>query len=157
MIYVETDGGRASAGFAKRGDCVTRAVAIATRQDYLAVYDTLSEGCRTQRLTSRSPRRRASARDGVNVKRAWFKRYLGELGWVWTPTMQIGSGCTVHLCADELPAGRLIVSVSKHYTCVIDGVIHDTHNPSRGGTRCVYGYWSRGLELTARSPGITDK
>jgi hypothetical protein len=24
---------------------------------------------------------------------------------------------------------------------VIDGVIHDTFDPSRGGTRCVYGYW----------------
>jgi hypothetical protein len=24
---------------------------------------------------------------------------------------------------------------------VIDGVIHDTFNPSRGGSRCVYGYW----------------
>jgi len=26
---------------------------------------------------------------------------------------------------------------------VLDGVIHDTHDPSRGGRRCVYGYWSR--------------
>jgi hypothetical protein len=63
------------------------------------------------------------------------------LGWVWTPTMQIGSGCTVHLRADELPPGRLVVSVSKHLTAVIDGVIHDTHDCSRRGTRCVYGYW----------------
>ncbi len=39
--------------------------------------------------------------------------------------------------------GRLIVSVSKHMTAVIDGVIHDTHNPSRDGTRCVYGYWTK--------------
>ena len=55
--------------------------------------------------------------------------------------MQIGSGCTVHLRADELPPGRLVVSVSKHLTAVIDGVIHDTHDCSRRGTRCVYGYW----------------
>ena len=27
--------------------------------------------------------------------------------------------------------------------CVIDGVIHDNHNPSRGGTRCVYGYYQK--------------
>jgi hypothetical protein len=44
--------------------------------------------------------------------------------------MQIGSGCTVHLRADELPSGRLVVSVSKHLTAVIDGVIHDAHDPS---------------------------
>lgn len=55
--------------------------------------------------------------------------------------MGIGTGCTVHLVSQELPGGRLIVSVSKHLTAVIDGVIHDTHNPSRSGTRCVYGYW----------------
>ena len=67
--------------------------------------------------------------------------------------------------------GRLVVSVSRHYTAVIDGVIRDTHNPSDRPTtiyspntppniipkgavllsngngwayspeRCVYGYW----------------
>ena len=57
--------------------------------------------------------------------------------------MFIGSGCKVHLRNDELPAGRLIVCLSRHYTAVIDGVIHDTHDPSRGGTRCVYGYWRK--------------
>ena len=55
--------------------------------------------------------------------------------------MKIGSGCRVHLRERELPSGRLIVSVSRHMVAVIDGVIHDTHDPSRGGTRCVYGYW----------------
>jgi hypothetical protein len=77
----------------------------------------------------------------------------------------------VHLADGELPAGRLVVAVSKHYTAVIDGVIHDTHNPSRStswtiepdkgqelkanqgrnengvwtevGGRCVYGYWQK--------------
>ena len=55
--------------------------------------------------------------------------------------MAIGQACKVHLSSDELPSGRLVVSVSKHVTAVIDGVIHDTHDPGRDGTRCVYGYW----------------
>jgi hypothetical protein len=55
--------------------------------------------------------------------------------------MQIGSGCRVHLRADELPGGRLVVALSRHSTEVIDGVIHDRHDCSREGTRCVYGYW----------------
>ena len=55
--------------------------------------------------------------------------------------MQIGSGCTVHLRDGELPMGRLLVSVSKHLVAVIDGVIHDLSDPSRNGTRCVYGFW----------------
>jgi len=37
--------------------------------------------------------------------------------------MSIGSGCRVHLRADDLPPGRLIVKISRHYTAVIDGVI----------------------------------
>ena len=55
----------------------------------------------------------------------------------------IGSGCRVHLRAEELPPGRLIVSVSRHLVAVIDGVIHDTLDCSRNGSRCVYGYYSR--------------
>jgi hypothetical protein len=60
----------------------------------------------------------------------------------WTATMLIGSGCKVHLRSGELPSGRLIVAVSKHLCAVIDGVLHDTHDCSRGGRRCVYGYWT---------------
>jgi hypothetical protein len=67
---------------------------------------------------------------------------MKELGFTWTPTMTIGSGCTVHLRADELPSGRLVCSVSNHNVAVIDGVIHDTYDCSRKGSRCVYGYWS---------------
>ena len=60
----------------------------------------------------------------------------------WTATMDIGKGCRVHLRAGEVPmTGRVIVKVSRHLTALIDGVIHDTGDPSRDGTRCVYGYW----------------
>jgi hypothetical protein len=71
--------------------------------------------------------------------------------------MKIGSGCTVHLRADELPEGRLIVSVSRHTVAVIDGMIHNTHDPSRGETRCVYGYWKQGeAPVPARGGGLKN-
>ncbi len=70
-----------------------------------------------------------------------YKGYLADYGWEWTPTVFIGSGCQVHLKAGELPMGRLLVRASKHLTAVLYGVIHDTFDPSRRGTRCVYGYW----------------
>ena len=57
------------------------------------------------------------------------------------PTMKVGAGCQVHLRPDELPKEILIAKVSKHLTAIINGVIHDTHDPSRGGSRCVYGYY----------------
>jgi len=68
---------------------------------------------------------------------------MESLGWQWTSTMQIGSGCTVHLRPDELPQGRLVVSLSRHVVAVIDGVAYDTHDPTRGGLRCVYGYFHK--------------
>jgi hypothetical protein len=87
---------------------------------------------------------RRSPRDGVSKE--VIRAYLHDQGWTWTPTMGIGTGTTVHLRADELPSGRIIVSVSKHLCAVIDGVVHDTHDPSRDGTRCVYGYYTRGAD-----------
>lgn len=144
MSFIFNDGGRKAAGFSgNTGDCVTRAVAIASGLPYQEVYDALSNGCAAERVTKRSGARKGSARNGVHTTRKWFKDYMTSLGFRWTPTMTVGSGCKVHLKASELPAGRLVVSVSKHYVAVVDGVVHDTHDPSRDGTRCVYGYWSK--------------
>jgi hypothetical protein len=128
MEHAYDDGGRAQAGYkGTTDDCVTRAIAIAAELPYQEVYDALFA------LGNSSPR--------GGVSRRVYDRYLSELGWTWVPTMHIGSGCRVHLRAEELPAGRLIVRLSKHVCAVVDGVVHDTHNPSRDGTRCVYGYW----------------
>jgi hypothetical protein len=133
------DGGRAASGYrGKTGDCVVRSIAIAIGLSYQHIYD-LVNGASVHERTGTRKRGKSNARTGVY--KSTIKRVMNSLGWVWTPTMQIGSGCTVHLRADELPAGRLVVSVSKHLTAVIDGVIHDTHDCSRRGTRCVYGYW----------------
>ncbi len=133
------DGGRLAAGYkGKAGDCVVRAIAIATERPYQEIYDLVNSAATYER-TGKRKRGISNARTGVY--KVSIKRIMNHLGWVWTPTMQIGSGCTVHLRPAELPPGRLIVSVSKHLTAVIDGVIHDTHDCSRRGTRCVYGYW----------------
>jgi hypothetical protein len=146
LRYIEDDGGRAAAGFkGKAGDCVCRSIAIAAQLPYEDVYAALAKGRGSQRASRKTGGKRlaASAREGINTNRKWFKDYMASLGFKWTPTMAIGQGCKVHLAAGELPAGRLIVAVSKHYTAVIDGVIHDNHDPSRGGARCVYGFWAR--------------
>ena len=45
--------------------------------------------------------------------------------------MQIGSGCTVHVGAEELPPGRLVLKLSRHMAAVIDGVLRDTYDCSR--------------------------
>lgn len=140
------DGGRSAAGYqGDTGDCVCRSIAIASGKPYQEIYDALAQGNATQRRGKREGKSKAGIRTasrGINTSRQWFKEFMNALGFTWTPTMLVGSGCKVHLKSSELPPGRLVVAVSKHYTCVVDGVIHDTHDPSRDGTRCVYGYFT---------------
>ena len=131
-----TDGGRSLYFKGEVGDCFVRALAIASSQDYLKVYNKVKDACKQDKS-----KRKSSQRTGMHVKLA--KKIMEDLGWLWVPTMAIGSGCTTHLRADELPKGRLLCRLSKHYAAVVDGVVHDNHDPRRGGTRCVYGYWRK--------------
>ena len=134
LVY--DDGGRLGAGYAgDAGDCVARALAIAAEIPYLESYHALANHA----ALNGHPR---SARDGVPmpIVHAVYRHY----GGAWTPTMFIGSGCRVHLRADELPGGRIVARVTRHLVAVVDGVLHDNHDHSRGGTRCVYGYWTFG-------------
>jgi hypothetical protein len=141
MKIILNDGGRKKAGFKsnKAGDCVCRAISIATEQDYQQVYDALNQLADKER--PRAGKNRSNANRGV--QKPTIRRFMDKLGWKWVPTMGVGTGCKVHLKKEELPSGRLVVSVSKHLVAVIDGVIHDNHDCSRNGTRCVYGYWTK--------------
>jgi len=143
------DGGRAAAGFTNKtttGDCVARAVAIASGRDYASVYAELARINETMPQSKRRQRGklgRRTASHGIYTKSKLFKDYMKAMGFAWTATMQIGSGCKVHVRANELPAGRLVLNLSRHCAAVIDGVLHDAYDCSRDGTRCVYGYWRK--------------
>ena len=139
MEFQYNDGGRADAGYTgTTGDCACRAIAIATGKPYQEVYDLINEYGQTERRSKRKSKK-STARGGVFM--ATMKRIMASLGWEWKATMLVGSGCKVHLKKDELPEGRIIARVSRHYVAVVDGVVNDNHDSSRGGTRCVYGYW----------------
>ena len=112
---------------AKRGDCVMRAISIATEKPYNEVFNELL-------IWSRA------SKNLPNNKKTYMP-YLNALGWKWKPTMGIGTGCKVHLRPEELPKGRIICRLSRHLVAVIDGVMNDTYDSSRDGTRCVYGYF----------------
>ena len=139
MTYRTTDGGRAAAGYkGLTEDCACRALAIAAEIEYREAYDLINAYCADVK-----PRKRrwgkSSARTGVH--HLIFRRLMADLEWKWTPTMTIGSGARVHVRSGELPEGRLILSLSRHYAAFIDGELLDNHDSSRDGTRCVYGYW----------------
>jgi hypothetical protein len=154
--FVKDDGGREASGIAsaarrknETGDCVTRAIAIATGTPYRQVHDALTVG-KVRHLYaggdshhaewSKHARRRGGVcafdpdhgcADGV------YGPYLESLGWKFTSTKDQ----KVRLRADELPLGRLVVQISRHLVAVIDGVIHDTYDSGGEGRVRVKGYW----------------
>lgn len=146
--YVYNDGGRAEAGFkGTTGDCVTRSIAIATEKPYQEVYDALHQLAKQyakekrDRVAKSILKSGASPRNGVH--REIYQLYMESLGWEWVSTMQVGKGCQTHLVADELPSGRIVARLSRHLAAVVDGVVHDIYDCTRGGNRCVYGYFQK--------------
>lgn len=139
MEFVFDDGGRKASGYKGfTGDCGVRAIAIATKRPYKEIYLAINEACKSEKLKKRM-KSKSSARTGIH--KHTFKKFMESIGWRWVPTMFIGQGCKIHVKASELPTGNIILALSKHYTAVIDGVLHDTYDCSRNETRCVYGYY----------------
>lgn len=130
MKYIYNDGGRSQYFKANKvGDCVTRALSIALRKDYKDVYNTITK------IVGYTPRNGVHNRD--------TKKVMKHFGGVWHACSGIGKGCVVHLKDNEIPMqGAIICKLTKHVTCVVDGAINDTYDPSRDGTRMVYGYWT---------------
>jgi hypothetical protein len=140
MEWKYNDGGRKLAGYKGTvGDCGIRALSICLQLPYDEVVKTCEMFFKKERITKRK-RTRSSVKNGIYT--TTFHKITQHYGLKWTPLMGIGTGCKVHLNADELPKGRLICNVSKHYSAVVDGVLNDTYDSSRNGNRCVYGYWS---------------
>ena len=145
--WVKDDGGRRRAGFGSTavGDCVARAIAIATEKDYREVHDALvvrnveyakwDDSAYGKWIRRRGGVRAFDADHGCSKEA--YGPYLGSLGWRFTSTKDQ----RIRLRADELPPGRLIVHVHRHLVAVIDGVIHDTHDSGGAGRRPVVGYW----------------
>jgi len=138
------DGGREKYFKGSAGDCVTRAIAIAFEMDYKKVYNALGDAQKKWANNSWSKKAKtcreksSTARDGV-YKEVWDP-FILDHGGKWEALMGIGTGCQVHVRPDELRSkGTSILRLSGHLSVWKDGVLHDTHNCSRNGTRCVYG------------------
>jgi len=98
------------------GDCIIRAIAIATEKPYGEVYQALH----------------------ATKRRYLYHQYLVSLGWGHTPI----KGRKVCLSPEQLPSGRLVVELNKHPVAVIDGIIHDTGDCSQT-KRYVSGYFRK--------------
>ena len=158
--WVKDDGGRGKSGIARApgrkdavGDCVTRAIAIATGKPYREVHDAITVS-KVRYLYGGGDDawdKRARRRGGVHAfdpdhgcSDGAYGPYLEALGWVRvTPKSQM------RLRADHLPRGRLIVNIRRHLVAVIDHVIHDTHDCGRAGRVQVLNYWTTRAEGSA--------
>ncbi len=149
VSFLYNDGGRKEAGYTGHtGDCVARAIAIASGLPYQKVYDDLFDLARSHRDSGRGRVAKRMRERGTRAMtpaggahKILYDEYIKSLGFKWVPCMKPGTGCRVHLKREELPSGRIIARLSRHLSAVIDGIINDTYDPSREGTRCVYGYY----------------
>ena len=155
MEFVYSDGGRSKYFKANNvGDCVTRAICNATGKDYKEVYDALNDMAKRESVKKHRGNKRSNSRNGV-FKETW-KRYLRNIGWIYHSTCELGSHKNkLKFVNGSLPdKGNVIVQLSRHLTCLKDGVIYDTYDCSKkdyydfngdlvtNEERCVYGYWT---------------
>ncbi|EKK03067.1 hypothetical protein RBSH_01760 [Rhodopirellula baltica SH28] len=130
MEFIWNDGGRSSAGFVGlAGDCVTRAIAIATGTSYRDVYQSLGKSANK------------TVRNGVCSSVG--DEYLRANQW----RRHHGNGLSFH--AEHLPRGVVVVHLEKHNTrrgghfcCLIDHEIHDTWNPMDDDDYAIVNYWT---------------
>lgn len=122
--FVYDDGGRVAAGYKNpAGDCVCRALAIASGRSYMEVRDRLRIG--TGRV--RHSKRRASPDNGIPVLKRWFILLMEEFGFTFVRKGEIPD------------AGRIVVITRTHAFAVIDGTARDTHMSGLADRR--FGYW----------------
>lgn len=150
MELIISDGGRKAAGFKGHcGDCVVRAIAIASRRPYAEVYKECAKMNADYYKNHFPDHPRAgvhTARKGVCTNHEIFTDYMKNMGFVWYLPMRQGKACKIYLKDGDLPMGRVIAKLRRHWVAVIDGVMYDTHNPGDkcGGqwpSRRVYGWW----------------
>lgn len=139
LDFIYNDGGRKDAGYKSIvGDCVVRAIAIATNQSYQLTYNAINEFSKREYKSKLKPFR-SSSKSGVY--KCTYDRYLKHLGWKWIPLMSFTTKTRYKMNRNDIPKGRIIVKTYRHLTAVIDHVIHDLHDYSNNGNRCVHGYY----------------
>lgn len=129
MEFIWNDGGRAVSGYVgTTGDCVTRAISIATGRAYREVYAELGE------------RAACSPRNGIPID--VVSEYL--LKRDWQPVVTQGKDI---LGEAELPDGVVILHIrgdsrrTSHLVTVVDQVIYDTWNPADDQSYAILEYW----------------
>jgi len=127
MTYIYNDGGRAKAGFKTQTDCGIRAMAITCGISYKDARKYLKESSKKGRLGS-------GAISG-GIYKEDFDQALSQFGFKWKSAPKLEGRKARYF---DLPKGKVVARMAKHFVAVIDGQINDTWNCS---DKMVYGYW----------------
>ncbi len=150
MMFVIADGGREKAGFkGSTGDCVVRAIAIATGADYKAVYEELYQIAKDFKPVQRKTKKHlkhiakinASPSPRLGVHLLVSDSYLESRGYCPVKTK-----C---LLDDALfSEGTFIVYTRRHFSVIKDGALFDSYDSrmtmgvfSEKKIRTVTRYW----------------
>lgn len=113
MRYQRNDGGRLDAGYrGTGGDCVVRAIAIATSQPYIVVRRELTE--LTKEMTGGLD---SSVANGCPLPVS--HKYLTDMGWELVLTKG-------EYLKDAPKDRRIIACLTRHYVAALHGTIHDS-------------------------------
>ena len=127
--FVYNDGGRSEAGFKTQTDCGIRAVAIACDISYKDARGILKKAAKNGK--------QGNGQIANGIYKEDLNTALETLGFKWSPAPKFEGRKAKHY---DLPKGKVIARMSKHFVAVIDNVIHDTWDSSE---KMVYGYWRK--------------
>lgn len=130
LDFNHNDGGRAKYFKGSTGDCVTRAIAIATNIDYKIVYDDLFLANKEyiSKRNNKISRALRNRHNGLSPRSGIFKdiytKYLTDLGWKYVSLIKFGSKERTKL--DQLTHfDNIIITINKHLMCMQKGVLQD--------------------------------
>lgn len=98
-------------------DCTTRAISLAEGESWDYTYEKLSNLARRQGQMLDSVEFIEDYLDDRYPRQCHYSKTVGEF-------------------AREFPQGVFLVTMNGHITCIIDGCIYDTFNPSKRTMRC---------------------
>ena len=112
--FVLDDGGRKAAGYKGNArDCVARALAIMTGEDYRAIYKELAAA--QKEVTGKR-----SARNGISKKA--YPKVFGKHG---LRKVRLGRGVRPTYAQAHAEYGDCIVSTTKHVCALVNGKLRD--------------------------------
>ena len=127
MKYTFNDGGRGEHYKGLTGDCVTRAITIATKLPYDVVYNALFNIARNWKGNSKLAK---SIRLNPSPRNGCFKQVSSE----FLKGLNIGEvRMKVKVNDPMFYKGRYIVYVRRHFLAIIDGVVNDTWDSRKTG------------------------